>query len=111
MGNGRTKDSIKSRSPMTVIENGGSTEKSQKKKGERQTEEELRRVHEVLFTNKAGAEFVIHNAGSTLQEMKTELGEKDQSLQQTAIWLRLESSLGFGSKVKEMTDCRHEMRV
>ncbi len=43
--------------------------------------------------------------------MGTELGEKDQSLQQTAIWLRLESSLGFGSKVEEATDCRHEMRV
>jgi hypothetical protein len=24
-------------------------------------------VHEVLLTNKAGAEFVIHNAGSTLR--------------------------------------------
>ncbi len=45
------------------------------------------------------------------KEMETELGEKDQSVHQTAIWLRLENSLGFGSKVKEATDCRHEMRV
>ncbi len=28
---------VKSRSPMTVIENGGRIEKSQKRKGERQT--------------------------------------------------------------------------
>ncbi len=31
------KTSVKSRSPMTVIKNGGRTEKSQKRKGERQT--------------------------------------------------------------------------